>query len=145
MPGSSCPRFIPDRRAERPDFWVRRPDGAFEPPRIIVPGTSVTACALFDHRHDEDALARAWLDAFLWQWRKQSGVHPPESGSTLDALLAAVRADRRDGNGYHGNTQQTLPVWHVPIDGRRWDEIVSSAARARVSGERRWGIIVPVA
>ena len=137
------PSFVPHRDAELPDFWSKRPDGSCEPPRVVVPGTAVTASALYEHRDDEEASARAWLDAFLWQWLRQRGVHAADVSTALCALQAVVRASDRAGNGYHGNTQQTLPMWLVPIDGRRWDHVVKSAARARENIERRWAIVVP--
>lgn len=140
---SNDPAFIRHRDAERPDFWVKRPDGSCEPPRVIVPGTAVTAAALYERRDDEDRSARAWLDAFVWQWLRQRGAHSAEVSASLRELRAVVRAGDGTGNGYHGNTQQTLPVWHIPIDGRRWEHVVKSAARARESMERRWVIVVP--
>lgn len=140
---SKVPSFIRHRGAERPDFWVKRPDGSCEPPRVVVPGTAVTAAALYHRRDDEDGSARAWLDAFVWQWLRQRGVHPVEVSASLRELEAVVRGGDGAENGYHGNTQQTLPVWHIPIEGRRWEHVVKSAARARESIERGWVIVVP--
>lgn len=141
---SGATPFVPAAGVDRADFWLRRRDGGFEPPRVVVPGTAVTASALLAQRHDEDSLVRAWLDAFLWQWRKQRGVHPRDVVTALHDLHLCVRADRPRGNGYHGNTQQTLPLWHVPIDGKRWEDVIASAARAVSAMEERWAIVVPV-
>lgn len=139
-PGTS---FVEVPAVERPDFWPRPAKGGFEPPRVIVPGTGITASALFENRSDADESARVWLSAFVWQWRRQRGVHPPDVVRVLADLHDCFRAEARRGNGYHGNTQQTLPLWHVPIDGRRWNQVVASAARGKVTIEQRYVVVVP--
>lgn len=140
---SSSTPFIEVPDVERPDFWTRQPNGGLEPPRVIVPGTAITASALFENRKDDEETARVWLDAFLWQWRRQRGVHSREVIAMLGELHSSVRGAGGRGSRYHGNTQQTLPLWHLPIEGNHWEHVVASAARGKAAITRRWVIVVP--
>lgn len=136
--------FVPNGAASGVDFWVRRPNGTIEPPRVLVPGTAITARALFDARDDEEELARVWLDAFVWQWSKQRAtVGVDRLGLVLRTMQRVLRATKTFGNGYHGNTQQTLPSWNVPLDGARWEDVVKSAARGKLRIEQTYVVAVP--